>query len=64
MQGDGFVQKAYEYYETDEGEERVTSTPELIGMNWFEFFGFEDGELLEEVSEHEFSYIEQLNKKI
>ncbi|KAB8030827.1 hypothetical protein [Fluviispira multicolorata] len=63
MLGDGFVQKAFEYYETDDGEEKVTPTPELVGINWFEFFGFEDEELLEEVPEHEFIYIEQLIKK-
>jgi hypothetical protein len=63
MLGDGVVQKAFEYYENDEGEEKVTPTPELIGINWFEFFGFEDEELLENVLEHEFSYVEQLVKK-
>lgn len=63
MIGDGIVQKAYEYYENDEGEEKVTPTPELVGINWFEFFGFEDEELLEVVKEHEFYHIEQLVKK-
>ncbi len=63
MLGDGLVQKAYEYYENDEGEERVTPSPELVGINWFKFFGFEDEELLEIVLEHEFAHIEQLVKK-
>lgn len=63
MQGDGAILKAYEYYETDDGEERVTALPELVGINWFEFFGFEDDELLEDVPEHEFAYVEQMQKK-
>jgi hypothetical protein len=62
MQGDGNVLKAYEYYETDDGEERSTAVPELSGINWFTFFGFEDEELLEIVPEHEFHYVEQLSK--
>ena len=57
MRGNGVVQKAVEYYETDESEERSSEVPELIGINWFEFFGFEDEELLEIVPEHEFQYI-------
>ncbi|MES2613806.1 MAG: hypothetical protein V4591_00150 [Bdellovibrionota bacterium] len=62
MKGDGFIQKAYEYYETDDGEERVAIVPELVGINWFSFFGFEDEELLEAIAEHEFIYVEQLLK--
>ena len=62
MKGDGNVVKAYEFYETDEGEEHVNAVPELTGINWFEFFGFEDEELLEAVPEHEFHYIEGLIK--
>lgn len=64
MKGDGIIAKALEYYETDEGEEKTTELPELVGTNWFEFFGFEDDELLETVAEHEFDYIEQLIKKL
>jgi hypothetical protein len=62
MQGDGQVLKAYEYYETDDGEECTTLVSELVGINWFDFFGFEDEELLEEVPAHEFNDVEQLLK--
>ncbi|MBX9704499.1 MAG: hypothetical protein K2X39_10135 [Silvanigrellaceae bacterium] len=62
MKGNGHIQKAIEYYETDDGEERSTPTPELVGINWFEYFGFEDEELLEMITEHEFNYVEQLVK--
>ena len=63
MKGTGVIIKALEYYETEDGEERTTEVPELVGINWFEFFGFEDDELLEDVPEHEFAYIEGLLKK-
>ena len=63
MKGDGIIMKAFEYYETDDGEEKTTELPELVGINWFQFFGFEDDELLETVPEHEFTYVEQLIKK-
>lgn len=64
MKGGGTITKALEYYETDDGEEHSTEVPELVGINWFEFFGFEDDELLEIVPEHEFAYIEGLMKKV
>jgi hypothetical protein len=60
MKGPGIVLRAFEYYETDEGEEHVAPVPELVGINWFEFFGFEDEELLEPVALREFLYVEQL----
>lgn len=63
MSGDGNILKAFEYYETDEGEEHSTYIPELVGLNWFSFFGFEDEELLEVIPAHEFHYVEQLVKK-
>ena len=63
MRGDGIIVKAFEYYETEDGEERTTEVPELVGINWYEFFGFDDDELLEQVPEHEFVYVEQLLKK-
>ena len=63
MNGDGNIKKAFEYYETDEGEEHVSLVPELLGINWFTFFGFEDEELLDIIPEHEFNYVEQLVKK-
>ena len=63
MKGQGNIVRAYEYYETDEGEEQATVLPELVGINWFSFFGFEDEELLEPVAEHEFHYVEQMANK-
>ncbi len=65
MRGSGIIEKAIEWYETEDGEEHTTDVPELTGINWFEFFGYEDDELLESIPAHEFAYVEQLaaNKK-
>src|SRR5690348_11438854 len=60
MLGDGTIQKAFEYYETDDAEERVTPLTDFIGMNWFEIFGAHDEEILESVSEYEFCKIVSL----
>ncbi len=62
MKGDGVIEKAVEWYESDDGEEHSTEVPELIGLNWYEFFGYDDDEILETVPPHEFSYIEQLSQ--
>ena len=61
MKGEGVIQKALEYYETDDGDERACEVPELLGSNWFSLNGFdEELELLEIVPAHEFHYIEGL----
>ncbi len=60
MKGEGLIEKAVEWYESDDGEEHATEIPELLGLNWFEFFGYEDDEILETVPPHEFSYIENM----
>lgn len=58
MKGDGIIQRAVEWYESDDGEEHCTDIPELVGINWFKFFGFEDEEILETIPAHEFLHIE------
>ena len=64
LKGEGQDLRAFEYYETDDGEEHATELAELVGINWFSFFGFEEAdELLESVAEHEFSHISELVKK-
>lgn len=64
LKGSGLVLRAFEYYETDDGEEHATELAELVGINWFSFFGFEESdELLETVPEHEFAYVAELAKK-
>ena len=61
MRPDGFVIDAYEYYETDDGEERATRLGEFVGINWYDTFGFEDDEILEAVSRQEFEMIRDLS---
>ena len=64
LKGGGHVLRAFEYYETDDGEEHATELAELVGINWFSFFGFEEAdELLETFPEHEFLHISELVKK-
>ena len=63
MKGEGQILRAIEYYETDDGEEKSTPLPELEGNNWFEVYGFEDDEILEPVSEHDFVSVEMLLKQ-
>ena len=64
IKGNGFITKAFEYYETDDGEEHVLELPELVGINWFKFFGFEEeDELLETVAEYEFQHVVDLKEK-
>jgi hypothetical protein len=60
MKGEGTIERALEWYESDDGEEHVADIPELIGVNWYKFFGFEDDEILETVPAHEFMHIENL----
>lgn len=62
MRRNGDVLDAFEYYETDDGEEHAAHLPELIGVNWFSYFGFEDDELLENVAEQEYEYVRNLPK--
>jgi hypothetical protein len=61
IKGNGHITKALEYYETDDGEEHALELPELVGINWFEFFGFEEAdELLEPVAEYEFIHVSEI----
>ncbi len=57
MDHDGTINKAFEYYENDEAEEFATPLTEFIGVNWFEIFGSNDKELLENIYEHEFNKV-------
>lgn len=58
----GSILEAYEYYESMEGEERVTSVPELRGKNWLKDLGYEDYEPLEEIDENIFLEIRELSQ--
>jgi hypothetical protein len=59
----GDVLRAFEYYETDEGEEKVCEAPDLVGINWFAHFGFDDDEILDIIGIGEFLWVEDLQKR-
>jgi hypothetical protein len=62
MKGNGNITNAFEFYETDDGEEKALHLPDLIGINWYTFFGYsqDDSELLEPVKEYSFEYVKNL----
>ena len=57
----GKILDAYEFYETDEGTEVVSPLPEMKNVNWIEDLGFSDLEVLDFISESEFTRIKELN---
>jgi hypothetical protein len=63
MRSNGEILRAFEYYETDDGDEKVCEVPELLGINWFSYFGFEDDEILDIVNAGEFLWVEDLQKR-
>jgi hypothetical protein len=60
MSEEGEVLDAFEYYETEEGQEVVTKVPEMKGVHWLKDLGFEDFETLEMIAEHQFDHIKEL----
>ncbi len=62
MKGSGEILKAYEFYETDDGDEKATPLEDMIGLNWFEYFGYKDDELLDIIADHDFFAIEGLHQ--
>lgn len=64
MQRDGMILKAFEYYEAEDGEEHSTPLPELIGINWYSFFGFkEEDQVLEEVKSGLFMHVADISEQ-
>ena len=55
-----FIVEAYEYYEYDDGIEVVSVLPEMKQVDWFKDIGFEDFDILDEVSESEFNSIKKI----
>ncbi len=62
MLASGEILCAYEFYETDDGEERILELADMVGVNWYQCFGFEDDEILDAISPYEFTYIQGLVK--
>ena len=65
IEGNGNIIDAFEFYESDDGEERSLHLPDLIGINWYAFFGYteNDSELLEPVPEHAFGHVKRTSHK-
>lgn len=55
MTADGTIVEAFEVYEQDDGEPVVSPLPEMVQVNWLADLGFEDWEVLEDISEHEYA---------
>ncbi len=62
MSNKGLIVEAYEFYETDEGEEIVSPLPEMQNVNWQKDLGFEDMEALDSIDEIEFERIRDLTQ--
>ncbi len=63
IEKDGLISEAFEGYETDEGDLVVSLVPEMFKKNWFSDFGYENLDILEGISEKEFSEIKSLLRK-
>lgn len=55
MTHDGTIVEAYEVYEQEDGEAVISPLPEMEQVNWLSDLGFEDWDVLENISEQEFS---------
>jgi hypothetical protein len=62
MSDKGLIVEAYEFYETDEGDEIVSPLPEMKNVNWQKDLGFEDMEALDSIDEGEFERIRDLTQ--
>lgn len=55
MTHDGTIVEAFEVYEQDDGEPVVSPLPEMVQVNWLADLGFEDWDVLEDISEYEYA---------
>jgi len=62
MSNAGLIIEAYEFYETDAGEEIAAPLPEMRNVNWQLDLGFEDMEALDPIEESEFSRVRDLTQ--
>ena len=59
----GIIQEAFEVYEQDDGEIVVSPLPEMKKVHWHKDLGFEDFDMLEEVTIEEFLEVKTLQSK-
>ncbi len=55
----GKILEAYEYYEKDDGTSVVSPLPEMLNIDWIKDLGFDDLEVLDFISEHEYQHIKE-----
>ena len=58
----GDIVEAYEFYETDDGEEVASPLPEMQNVNWLQDLGFEDMEALDFIDESEFNRVREMTQ--
>ena len=63
MSSDGKILEAYEYYETDDGDEVVTPLPEMENVSWQKDLGFDDFGDLDEISKYDFERVKEMQNK-
>jgi len=57
---DGYINEAYEVYESEEGDEIVTPLPEMTNISWTKDLGFENMEALDKINKMDFQRIKSL----
>lgn len=60
MSQSGDILEAYEYYQKDDGTEVVSPLPEMEKINWFKNLGFENLDILEEITATDFDKIKNI----
>jgi hypothetical protein len=63
MTSDGLICEAFEMYESDDGAEVVAPLPEMANVHWMKDLGYADWEVLEMITELEFSRIKDLVRR-
>lgn len=56
----GTILEAFEIYETEDGDPVVCPLPEMQNVNWLNDLGFQDLEVLEDISEMDFQSMKEL----
>ena len=57
--GRGKILEAFEYYERDDGTSVVSPLPEMLNVGWIDDLGFEDFEVLDEITEDEYEAVKE-----
>ncbi|MBF0443049.1 MAG: hypothetical protein HQK54_14170 [Oligoflexales bacterium] len=62
MSRSGKIFEAYEWYEQDDGVAVVSPLPEMKDVDWIKDLGFEDMEVLDQISKLDFEAVKKLAK--